>query len=313
MSTPLPTGLTPYCTPALLTQAPTGISWSTIPPGNSTPAQQLAEQSNICMRSTAQADTYTNQVLRATLDTEVFRGPDYRMTIQQNGNARIILQRWPVLTVVSVQVAAANVWPHRWTTVPPGMYEPEYAVPGLYGSVAPSAAGEGGQAIIIARSYLSWAFGRLGYIAQVQYINGWPHAGIRSAAEAGATMLQVDDCTGWGITAPFTGVTGATGTVYDSGSQEAVQVTAASAAAGPGVLTLASPLLFPHASGVFVSTLPQSVVWACILFGTAQALTRGATSTTIHAIPGGAGSGGKGPADLTGEAELLLHPFRRTI
>jgi hypothetical protein len=297
----------------LLISAPTGISWSSIPPGSSA-AQQQAEQSNICARATAQADSYVNQVLRASLDTEVFRGPDYRMTVQSSGNARIVLQRWPILSVISIQVAAANVFPHQWTTVPAGMYEPEYAIPGLFGSVAPSAGGEGGQAIIIAPGYLNWWNGRQGLIAQVQYINGWPHAGIAVGALAGASALQVDDCTGWAITSAFSGVTGATGTVYDSGSQEVVQVTAASAVAGPGTLTLARPLAYAHSAGVFVSTLPQSAIWAVILFGTAQALTRGATSTTIHQLPGGAGGAqGKTPEDLTGEGELLLHPFRRTV
>ena len=50
-----------------------------------------------------------------------------------------------------------------------------------------------------------------------------------------------------------------------------------------------------------------------ILFSAAEALTRGATSTTVHAIPGGGASAGKGPEDLIGEGELLLHPLRRTI
>lgn len=265
------------------------------------------------MRATAQADTYCNQVLRATLDTEVFRGPEWRVTVQPNGNARIILQRWPVLSVVSVQVSAANIFPHQWTTVPAGMFEPEYAVPGLYGSVAPSAAGEGGQAIIVAPGYINWLYGRQGFLAQVQYINGWPHSGITYNASQGDMTLHVDDCTGWAITSPFSGVTGATGTVYDSGSQEVVRVLSASAVAGPGVLGLAAPLAFGHKAGVFVSTLPQSVVWSVILFGTAMALTRGATSTTIHQLPGGAGGGGKSPEDLIGEAELLIHPFKRVI
>jgi hypothetical protein len=46
-----------------------------------------------------------------------------------------------------------------------------------------------------------------------------------------------------------------------------------------------------------------------------MALTRGATATTVQAIPGGGGSTGgvKSPADLAGEAELQLNPFRRTI
>jgi hypothetical protein len=311
-----PTGpLSPYVTPDVLIAAPTGISWSTIPPGTGvTPQMRFAEQSNLCARATAQADAFCNTVLRATLDTEVFRGPDFRVTVQVGSrNGRVVLQRAPVLDVVSVQVAPANVFPRQWTTVPAGYYEPEYPPIGIYGSSAPSAAGEGGQAIIISPGYISWANGRNGIIVKVQYYNGFPHCGLASAATAGASTIQVDDCTGWGITTPFSDVTGATGTILDSGAQETVQVTASSAIAGPGTLTLAAPLAFSHPSQVIVSTLPQSVSWAVILFASGMALTRGATSTTVQAIPGGSGGGSGKPMTLVQQAQSLLMPFKRVI
>lgn len=313
----MPTGpLSPYVTPEMLVTAPTGISWSTIPPGSGvTPAQRYAEQSNLCARSTAQTDSYCNQVLRATLDTEVFRGPDFRVTIQNgSGNGRIVLQRGPVLDVVAIQVASANVFPRQWVTVPSGYYEPEYPPIGIYGSSAPTSAGEGGQSIIIAPGYVNWANGRNGVIIQVQYYNGFPHCGLTAAASVGDTSIQVDDCTGWGITTPFSNVTGAAGTVLDSGQQELVQVTTSSVTAGPGTLTLLNPLAFSHRPGVTVTTLPQSVTWANILFASGMALTRGATSTTVQTIPGGGSSGGSGKvSSLTQQAQALLLPFKRVI
>jgi hypothetical protein len=312
-----PTGpLSPYVTPEVLIAAPTGISWSTIPPGTGvTPAQRYAEQSNLCARATAQSDSYCNQVLRATLDTEVFRGPNFRVTIEVGSrNGRVIVQRGPVLGVVSVQVAAANQFPHQWVTVPSTDYEVEFPVIGVYGSSAPSAGGEGGQAVIIAPGYINWANGRQGVLVRIQYYNGFPHCGLTVASAIGDQVLQVDDCTAWAITTPFSDVTGATGTVYDSGQQELVQVTASSATAGPGTLTLAAPLVFAHAKGVVVSTLPQSVMWANILFASGMAMTRGATSTTVQAIPGGSGGGGGGKVSSVNEqAQALLAPFRRVI
>jgi hypothetical protein len=279
-----------------------------------TPAQRLAEQSNLCARATAQADAYCSQPLRATLDTEIFRGPDFLATIQNgSGNGRVILQRWPILEITSVQIAPNSVFPRQWVTIPAGQYEPEYPVLGMYGSVAPSAAAEGGQAIQIAPGWMNWGLGRNGWILKIQHINGWPHAGLTETATAGTSELQVDDCTGWAITSAFSGVTGATGNVYDATFQEVVQVQSAAATAGPGTLTLASPLAYDHNPGVIVSTLPQSATWAVILFATAMALTRGATSTTVHSVPGQGASAGKGPEDLVGEAELLLHPYRRTF
>lgn len=319
MTVPLPVGpLTPYVTPEILTSAPTGISWSTIPPGRDvTFEQRLAEQSNICQRASSQVDAYCNQVLRASIDNEQYSGPHFRMTIQNGtGNTRMILQRWPILQVLSVQVASNAVFPRQFTSLSANMWDIEWPPLGLYGTNAPASAGEGGQSIVLAPGATSWCLGRHGYLVRVSYINGWPHTGLTSNAVSGAQTIQVDDCTGWAITSEATGVTGATGTVYDSGSQEVIQVTAASAAAGPGTLSLAKPLTFNHDTGTMVTTLPQSVMWATILICTGIALTRGATSTTIQTIPGGGGAGGGGakePSDLTGEAELLLNPFKRTI
>ena len=66
-----------------------------------------------------------------------------------------------------------------------------------------------------------------------------------------------------------------------------------------------------------VTTLPQSVIEAMILFSVAEALIRGATSTTVHQIPGGAGGGAggksRGPPDYITMGERPLRPFRRTI
>src|ERR1700733_12555045 len=106
----------------------------------------------------------------------------------------------------------------------------------MYGSVAPVAAAEGGQSTLVGSQYVNMKYGRNGLAIQVQYVNGWPHCGITADAAEGAQAVQVDDCTGWAVTNPLTGLTGATGTVYDAGNQEVVQVTAVSAAAGPGTL-----------------------------------------------------------------------------
>ena len=313
MSLLYPAGQTPYCTPPELVAAPTGISWSTIPPyKGTTPAQQTAEQINILGRATAQADEYVNQILRATLNTEQISGPDYRVTVMTGvGNGRVILSRWPILSIVSVQVAPNGVFPRQWTTLPAGSYDIEHPTIGLFDTVAPSAAADGGQSIVIAPGYVNWAGGRNGILLRVQYVNGWPHTSLTSDVAIGATSLPVDDCTGWAITGEF-GVTGAAGIIYDSGQQETVQVSAATATSGPGNLTVPATT-FGHKAGTMVTTLPQSVIWATILFASAQALTRGSTSTTIHQIPGTGSSGAKGTEDLIAQGELLLHGLRRTI
>lgn len=318
MSSLYPAGQTPYCTDTELVAAPSGISWSSIPAGRDvTDEQRLAERVNILGRATARVDGYCNQPLRATSSIEQLTGPDFRVVVQNStGNARIILSRWPILSITSVKVSP-NVFPRSWTTLPSGYYDVEHPALGLYDSVAPSASGGGGQSIVIAPGYLDWRWGRNGYVVRVADVNGWPHCSTTAAVAVGATSIPVDDCTGWAVTGE-TGTVGSAGVVYDSGSQETVLVSAASVASGPGNLTIPSPgMLYGHPAGVMITALPQSAIDATILFSVAAALVRGATSTTVRQIPGGAGgvagAGGKSPPDLIKEAKALIHPFRRTV
>lgn len=324
MTTPLPVGpLTPYVTPELLVQAPTGIAWASIPAGGIrsgvTDASRTAALANICATATGLVDLACKQPLRATIDPLLLYGPGVRVGVDQQGRrpTSLILKRWPVLEVISVQVSP-NCLPWNWVTVPPSDYAVAYPPAGLYDSSAPPGAGEGSQQILLAPRWVNWSLGHDGYAIQVQHVNGWPHCGLTAAAApvTGDTpqTIQVDDCTGWAAVSPLSGFTGATGTVYDAGNQEVVQCTAASAASGPGTLTLASPLQFDHAAGVMVSTLPETVVWAAILFCCSQALTRGATSTTVLQAPGGKSEGGSVRAQtLAKQAKDILAPFARII
>lgn len=310
--------VSPYVSPQMLISAPTGISWNTIPPGSGvTPAMRLAEQANICNRATSEADGYINQIIRATTDTEIYHGPgDYRVNIQQyTGICRIVLQRWPVISVNSVKVAPNAVFPRQWTEVTTGYYEPEYPPSGIFGSVVPTGSGDGGQAIIISPGYVNWCLGRWGYVIQVQYTNGWPHAGLAASCLPGDTTIQVDDCTGWAIPQFETQVVGATGTIFDAAQQEIIQVSGASVASGPGVLTLASPLQFAHDSntGIIVSTVPRDIQWAVILLASAEALARGATSTTVQEVAGRAQNSSERGDSLRHEAHKILNTFRRVI
>lgn len=327
MTTPMPLVTAPYISPETLLTAPTGIDWGSIPVGDDvTPAQNAAEWWNMCQRATAKVDGYCNQLLRATVDIEVLHGPDYRVTTgpaaggntmgpfwgdNAGYNTRAILSSFPILQVTQVKVSP-NTFPRNWTVLPAGWAEPEYPPFGIYNSIAPASSAYGGQAIIIGAGYVNWNLGRNGFILQVSYINGWPHAEITAHAAAGASTLSVSDCTGWGITS-YQGTIGATGVIKDSGLQETVHAASASVAAGPGTLTLASTLIYPHEAGTIITTLPASIEQACILFAAAEALTRGATTTSIHDIGGHAQHTGGDVVGLTSEAELLCHPYRRTI
>jgi hypothetical protein len=271
-------------------------------------------------------DEYCNQVMRATTDVELLHGPDYRVTVGPGSggmiptpywggsaatNARIILARWPVLQVTSVQVSP-NAFPRSWQTVTSGFYEPENPPIGIYGSIAPSDAAEGGQAVIIGGGFITNCLGRNGYAIKVTYLNGYPHTSLSQAASAGDTALHVTDTTGWAITNYFGTYTGATGIIKDGGNQETVQVSASSTTSGPGTLTVPA-ITYPHPAGAIITTMPSSIEQACIWFAAAEALTRGATTTTIHDVGGHAQSSGGDYTGLIQQAQAILKPFRRTI
>lgn len=302
---------TPYITPAILTAAPTGIAWSTIPDRTSTPAQQLAEQLNICVRASSMADKAINQPLRATVDVETFVGPgDFRVQNMPGGVTRILTSRSPVLSVVGGRVSSATAFPRAWRTIPVNQFEPEKPLLGIYSTSAPSGAGSGGQAILLAPGWVGWSYGRQGSRIEVTYVNGWPHGSLVAGATAGTSALHVDDITGW---------TGAAGTVYDGAQQEFVTCTTVTpdvpgAISGPGMLTLSAALTFPHQAGTLVTCLPASAMQACIYYATAQALTRGATATAVQSLGGGVAGGG--PQSIEGLLKLgddLMHSFIRVV
>jgi hypothetical protein len=315
---------TPYITPNIISNAPTGISWSIIPFPKASTADQLAEQQNICWRATTIVDGYCNQALRATVDNEQRSGPgDFRINLEQGtGNIRWVLSRWPVTEVLAVQISPNGTFPRQWNQVPPTMTDIENPVIGVYGSNVPSGSGgAGGQSILIAPGFAGWTLGRNGFRFACSYVNGWPHSGLMSDATAGATTLTVDNVTGF---------TGAAAFIYDGSSTEVINVLSVTATnptvlpngggtapAGPGTLQLAEPLMFGHNGGnpatVLVSSLPADVIWAATLAATTQALDAGITSVSIQNLPGSQTVGGHGTEDLMDQYKELLKPYKRVI
>jgi hypothetical protein len=301
---------TPYITPDILINAPTGISWETIPDFNSNPDAQLAEQTNICWRATHWIDTYCNQPLRATIDTEEFIGPYYRMTIDNQGLCRILTSRWPVTQIVSAKSTSSLVAPAQWRDIPiEALYiENELTISG--GVSIEAAAGP--SAINITPGYVSWMRGRRGTRVQLTYVNGWSHAGIIDNATVGDTMLTVDDCTGMSSGSDGRGMW-----IYDGSQTEYVSIVSSTATSGPGQITLSSPLLFSHAGSlikpIVISALPATVQEAAILHAVTQALTRGATATTVQNMPGSMSMYGGAPKTTMDDIKEMLKAFRRVI
>lgn len=311
---------TPYVTPEMIINAPTGVAWDDIPEPDATTAAMMAELTNVCWRATSIVDTYCNQVLRATVDSEYLTGPGApRVSVQQGTlNGLLVMRRWPVTQVLAIQTSSTRSWPRSWTTVPAGQYEVNHPLINSAADTASATAPDGGWSITVAPGFIRpLSCGRNSTRVLVSYVNGWPHTSLTAAAVAGAQTLQVDDVTGWA---------GASGFVYDGSVTETVAVTSVAATSpvqlpnnvgtaqtGPGTVTLSSPLVNAHAAGTVVSALPQNVLWATVLAAAAEVLEGGSMSVAVQNIAGSLTTGGHGVADLATEYELLLEPFRRVI
>lgn len=309
---------TPYCTPAMLLNAPTGASWEIVPEPGADSEARLAELTNIAWRATSVVDTYCQQELRATVDTEELTGPGQRVGLVPGTDiARLVMKRWPVTQILAVQTSSIRSFPRAWSLVPSGMYDVEHPLINSLTDTASATTPDGGWSIQVAPGYIPpwWQCGRNSTRVMVSYTNGWPHTSLTQAATQGATVLHVDDVTGFA---------GANAFVYDGATTEPVSVLSAAATTplqlpngagtaqtGPGTITLASGLSNPHGAGVVVSSLPANVLWATACAAASQVLEAGITSISIANVQGATSEGGKGVEDLITEYEVLLQPFRR--
>lgn len=299
----------PYISPAMLQNSPTGISWKTLAGQGAGADQITAAQMDICLRATHMIDAYCNVPLRATIDTETLFGPgNPRFQTRPNGVSWLLLSRPPVVKVISGQYSPSASFPEQWTAIPANQFKVVQPLMGVYGTSAPGASGEGAQDVLLGPGYVGGT--KDSCEVQVTYLNGWPHATLTAASAANASTVQVDDVTGW---------LNAAGIVYDATEQEAATVTAVTpntpgALSGPGTLTLSAPLGYAHAAGTVFTTLPGNVIQAAILYAVSQALVRGATAVSPQQRGGGnSGDSGKSSAEYAAEAELLVHRYRRTL
>lgn len=281
-------------------------------------------------RASSIVDTYTNQVLRSTVDNEQLTGPGSPRFGFMPGTDQfeLTMRRWPISQILAIQYAY-NRPPLSWSTAPSTSYLINHPLIGAYTDTASATAPDGGWSIQLdpcAIGASSGVFGgrlvrglwrRNGLRLLVSYTNGWPHTSLTSAAAAGASTISVDDVTGW---------VGASGFAYDGSATEQVAATAVSATTplnlpngvgtaqtGPGTVTLAPPLAYAHAAGTLVSALPANVMQATILIATSQVLDSGIESISAQTLSGSTSLGGKGVQDLISQIRDLLNPYRRVI
>ena len=315
-------GQTTYLTPAMLLSTNYGVDWTTFPkPGSLYPAQVAAQQ-DMCAQVSSEMDTFST-TLRATVNTEQEQGPDFLITTRANGWARMRLVNWPILQIVSGQVSPSSSVPPTWTAIPSTALVTEHLALHPTGSIVPASSGPGPTAVLIAPGYVDWRNGRNGYVVQVTTISGFPVAGIDVAAHAGDLSVHVDDITGW-----WNGTAGARGTIFDPPYREMATVAGvtpdvAGAISGPGTLTLATPLQFPHIpitgvgqadQRILFSAMPSALINAGLYLATYYGLVRGSTAGVMQSARGQTVPSGVKAAGSWREAALeLLKPYARVL
>ena len=306
---------TPYVSAAMLLAQPAGLAWNVVPTLTATGPEQQAQLAQECWKATSAIDRYCHQPLRATAVTETETGPGApRVAVDRlSGVASLITRQWPVTEVAAVQVSPARSFPETWTLVPANQVR--IARPVLVPAAGiPVTGPSGGNKISVAPGWITWMHGPRYWSVMTSTTSGYPHASLTQDAAADATTLHVDDVTGWNAIGA--------GWAYDSVATEPVLVSAAAATspvqlpgvggmvqAGPGTLTLSSPLQNAHAAGTVISAMPADLIRAAALQAAVQALEMIDAIATQSMSGQMAGSTGA----LASEVECILGDYRAII
>lgn len=282
---------TPYLTIDEYKDAPTAIDYTALVVGSLDPAAQDAELANVIARASSWIDTYCNQVLGATVETE-----QLRTRVRPDGTLSIHPRYWPVIALTALSYGSD---PNNMTAVPDcslaWLEDQQIIYPASQLGSNMSSQGPlsfGFPSTIGAQVYTRFT-----------YVNGYANTTIATAT-AGATSLTVADADG--ITP------GLAMKIYDGMKSENVTV-ASSYVFGSTTVPVNNALAYTHSAGVSISALPPSVKEAAILVTTAFLKARGdsAMIMSVSNAPGQAVEGSqKLGQDLT-MAQDLLKPLRR--
>ena len=282
---------TPYLTLTEFKNAPTAIDIDNLVWNSQDPDVQDAELANVIARASSWIDTYCNQVLAATTETE-----QQRSRIRDDGTIRFHPRYNPVIALTSLQYGSPN---YQLTTVQDCSFawieDSQIVFP--YAMLATTYTNQGP---------LQFGFpttARQEVFLKYSYVNGYANSTIATAT-AGQTSLTVND--GTGITA------GLTLKIYDGFSSEFVTV-ASTYTFGSTTIPLVGTLAYDHASGTSISALPPAIKEAAILVTTSMLKVRGDNSM-VMSVASRASEAVPGSQKLGSELAVamnLLAPYRR--
>ena len=281
---------TPYLTLAEYKNAPTAIDLDNLVWNSQDPDVQDAELSNVIARASSWIDTYCNQVLAATTETE-----NMRARISQDGTIRVHPRYNPIIALVGFSYGNPST---QMNPVDPSLaWIEDYQIIIPAGNLGFNYTYQGPLQFGLPATPRSEMF------INLQYVAGYANTTITSATQ-GATSLTVADPTG--ITA------GLTLKIYDGFSSEFITV-ASTYTFGSTTIPLTSPLAYSHASGVSISALPPAIKEAAILVTTSMLKVRGDNSM-VMSVASRAGEAVDGAQKIGTELKIamdLLVPYRR--
>jgi len=281
---------TPYLTIEEFKDAPTSIDIDNLVYNSQDPDDQDAELANTIARASSWIDTFCNQVLAATTETE-----QQRSRYSPDGSIRFHPRYSPVVALTSLQYGYPPSLMSLGDCSVAWIEDEEVIVPnatlGTWSSQGPLQFGAMG------------ATGRNEVFLKYTYVNGYANTTIVTAV-AGALSLVVED--GTGILA------GEMLKIYDGQYTENVTV-ADTYVFGSATVPITRPLVYDHAPSVSISALPPAVKQACILVTTAYLKTRGDSSMTmqVSTSPGTALPNADRVGQEIAAAMQLLQPYRR--
>ena len=282
---------TPYLTLDEFKNAPTAIDIDNLVFNSQDPDVQDSELMNVIARASSWIDTYCNQVLAATVETE-----QQRSRIKADGTIRLHPRYNPIIALLTFNYGNPNT---QLQSLPDcsiaWIEDSQIIVP--YASASTTYSSQGPLQFGFPTSPRQEVF--LNY----QYVCGYTNTTIASAT---ATQSSITVANGIGF------IAGQMLKIYDGMYSENVTV-ASTYTFGSTTVPLVSALQYTHNAGVSISALPPAIKEAAILVTTAFLKVRGdsAMAMAITTRPGG----GLDQADKLGDeialAKQLLVPYRR--
>lgn len=281
----------PYLTLEEYKNAPTAIDLDNLVFNSQDPEAQDAELRNVIARASSWMDTYCNQVLGATVETE-----QQRSRMSTDGSIRFHPRFSPIVALTEFNYGYPTNMASLGDCSIAWIEDQEIIVPnaqlGTWTSQGPLSFGSynGGPSNQIFLNYT--------------YVAGYANTFVSTASSIGATSLVVKNGTGV--------VAGQMLQVYDGLNTENVTV-ASTYVFGSNTIPVTTPMLYAHDVNTAVSALPPAIKEAAILVTTAMLKVRGDSAMTMMVTtqPMLATPGSARFADEMTIAADILNTYRR--